>query len=126
MVDITEISAAVAAAGVLFGVVYYVLDLRHQGRIRQMDLLMRLHLHSANKESMDAYQKIRNIEFRDYDDFVAKYGPLTAEGPEQTAIMSIAMFMEGIGVLLHCKLAEANAIGELFPVEATWKNLNLY
>ena len=29
MVDLTEISAIVAAAGVLVGVVYYMLDLRH-------------------------------------------------------------------------------------------------
>jgi hypothetical protein len=35
MVDITEISAIVAAAGVLVGVVYYVLDIRHQRQARQ-------------------------------------------------------------------------------------------
>ena len=123
MVDLTEISAIVAAAGVLVGVVYYMLDLRHQVRIRQTDLIMRLHLHVVNKEFMDAYQKMRNIKFKDYNDFVEKFGPLSAEGPEQTAIMMLAMFMEGIGVLLHQKLADVKAIGELFPIEASWKKL---
>ena len=123
MVDLTEISAIVAAAGVLVGVVYYMLDLGHQVRIRQTDLIMRLHLHVVNKEFMDAYQKFRNIKFRDYNDFVEKFGPLSAEGPEQTAIMMLAMFMEGIGVLLHQKLADVKAIGELFPVEASWEKL---
>jgi hypothetical protein len=123
MVDLTEISAIVAAAGVLVGVVYYMLDLRHQVRIRQTDLIMRLHLHVVNKEFMDAYQKMRNIKFKDYNDFVEKFGPLSAEGPEQTAIMMLAMFMEGIGVLLYQKLADVKAIGELFPIEASWKKL---
>jgi hypothetical protein len=43
MVDITEISAVVAAAGVLVGVVYYVLEVRHQTRIRQTDFITRLY-----------------------------------------------------------------------------------
>jgi hypothetical protein len=30
MVDITEVFAIVAAAGVLVGVVYYIVDMRHQ------------------------------------------------------------------------------------------------
>jgi hypothetical protein len=38
MVDITEISAIVAAAGVLIGVVYYILDMRNQTRIRKTDI----------------------------------------------------------------------------------------
>jgi hypothetical protein len=43
MVDVTEISAIVAAAGVLVGVVYYILDMRNQAKIRQTDLVMRLY-----------------------------------------------------------------------------------
>jgi hypothetical protein len=38
MVDITEISAVVAAAGVLVGVAYYILDMKHQRQVRQTDL----------------------------------------------------------------------------------------
>ena len=84
---------------------------------------MRLHLHVVNKEFMDAYQRIKSLEFKDYNDFVEKFGPVNAEKPEQTAIMMLAMFMEGIGVLLHQKLADVKAIGELFPIEASWKKL---
>lgn len=35
MVDVTEISAVVAAAGVMIGVVYYILEIRHQTKARQ-------------------------------------------------------------------------------------------
>ena len=43
MLDITQISAVVAAAGVLIGVIYYILDMRHQRQVRQTDLIMRLY-----------------------------------------------------------------------------------
>lgn len=123
MVDLTEISAIVAAAGVLFGVVYYILDIGHQSKVRQTDLIMRLHSQVVSKEFIEAFQKVRNLKVNDYDDFEKKYGPLSAEGPEQTAIMMMAMFMEGIGVLLHRKLVDVELIGELFPVEDGWRKL---
>jgi len=123
MVDITEISAILAAAGVLAGAAYYILDIRHQSKARQTDLIMRLHSQVVSKEFMDAYQKVRNLKINDYDDFEKKYGPLNAEGPEQTAIMMMAMFMEGIGVLFHRKLVDIELIGELFPVEDGWRKL---
>jgi hypothetical protein len=91
--------------------------------LRKMDLLMRLHLHVANHEFVNAYQKIGNIQFKDYNDFAMKFGPISSEGSEQTAIISTTRFMEGIGVLVNHKLADARTIGELFPVEATWKKL---
>jgi hypothetical protein len=121
MIGITEISAALAAAGVLVGVVYYILDMRNQTKMRQTDLIMRLHTHSCTKEVMEAMQKVLSIKFDDYDDFVDKYGPWAAETPEWTAILIVGQFMEGIGVLLHRKLADAEAIHELFDVETVWR-----
>jgi len=50
VVDITEISAIVAAAGVLVGVVFTVLQLRDLVKTRQSDLLMRMHLAFSSKE----------------------------------------------------------------------------
>ena len=123
MVDITEISAILAAAGVLAGVAYYILDIRHQSKVRQTDLIMRLHSQVVSKEFMEEYQRAMNLKFNVYDDFEKKYGPLDAEGPAQTAVMMCAMFMEGIGVLLHRKLVDVEVIGELFPVEAGWRKL---
>jgi len=42
MLDIPSISAIVAAVGVIVGVVYYALQICHQTKLRQMDLLMNL------------------------------------------------------------------------------------
>jgi hypothetical protein len=123
MVDIQTISIAVASASVTIAAVYYVWQIRHQTKIRRADLIMRLHSQAGSKEFIEAYQKVASIQFSDYDDFVKKFGPLYAEGPEQTAIIMIAFFMEGVGVLLHKKLADIEALDELFPIQNGWRKL---
>jgi hypothetical protein len=122
-VDIQTVSIATASVGVVAGIVYYAFQVRHQTKIRQTDLIMRLHSQACSKEFVEAYQKVLSMQFNDYDDFVEKYGPLNNEGPKQTAIIMCAMFMEGIGVLLHRKLVDIEAIQELFPIESGWRKL---
>jgi hypothetical protein len=43
MVDLTEVSAVATVAGVLFGVIYKVLDIRRQTGLRQAGMSMRLY-----------------------------------------------------------------------------------
>jgi len=123
MVGITEISAVVAAAGVLVGVVYYILDMRNQSRMRQTDLLMRLHTASTTKEMVEAALKFVSTDYKDYDDFVEKYGSLYSEGEVQTAFIMIGQFFEGIGVLMKNRLADINQVNQLFAVEAFWMKM---
>jgi hypothetical protein len=54
MVDITEISAMVAAAGVLVGVVYYILDMRNQHKIRKTDLVIRISSFGTRRDFLEA------------------------------------------------------------------------
>jgi hypothetical protein len=73
MVDIYEISAVVAAIGVLIGVVYYILDMRNQAKNRQTDLVMKLYSELGSKEYVEAMPKFFLLEFKDYNDFRNKY-----------------------------------------------------
>ena len=123
MIDVQTMSIAIASAGVMAGIIYYAFQVRHQTKLTQTDLIMRLHSQACSKEFVEAYQKVSNLKFNDYNDFVKKYGSLYAEGPEQTAIIMCAMFMEGIGILLHRRLVDIEAIQELFPVEIGWRKL---
>jgi hypothetical protein len=43
MVDIQTVSIMLASASVIAGVVYYAFQVRHQTKIRETDLLRRLH-----------------------------------------------------------------------------------
>jgi hypothetical protein len=51
LVDIQTISIATASASVVIGVVYYILQIRHQTKTRQTDLVMKL------------YSQFNSIEF---------------------------------------------------------------
>ena len=129
MVDITEISAVVAAAGVLVGVVYYVLEIRHQTRARQdmarttqMDLLMRLYSTWGDESLQKAAWTVGALEFKDYDDFLNKYakGDAGAQTPANIACFRVGWFFNGIGILLQSKLADAELIDRLFGYMVIW------
>jgi hypothetical protein len=111
MVDIPSISAIVAAAGVLVGVVYYILEMRHQSKVRQTDLVMRLYSTFGSKEFQDAWTRIErreSIEFKNYNEYVEKYG--------SGDYVQCATFFEGIGVLLQKKLIDIKLVDALFSV----------
>jgi hypothetical protein len=125
MVDITEVSAIVAAAGVLIGVIYYILDMRHQRQVRQTDLVMRLYSTLSSKEFQEAWYKVWNLDFRDYNDFVRKYGSITAETPTNISFSVVFNFFDEIGVLLHKRLTDLDQIYDLFSewVTITWEKM---
>jgi hypothetical protein len=78
MVDVQTVSIAVASASVIVGVIYYVFQIRHQTKLRETDLLLRLNSTMfANKEFLKDLWKIWDLEYKDYDDFNKKYGSLT-------------------------------------------------
>jgi hypothetical protein len=118
MVDITEISAMVTAAGVLVGVVYYILEIKHQTRIRKTDLIIRLYSRLHSNEFEDAYPKIMSLQFKDYEDFVKKYGPRhSGKSPEiDKAIATVCGFFELVGTLLYRKHIDLGLVYDSFGV----------
>ena len=122
MVGITEISAIVAAAGVLVGVVYYVLDMRNQNKARQMDMIMRLYSYYCSEEYSKASGRYMATEFKDFEDFQQKYG-VVGEHPVTTAFYIVLTFFEGVGALLKRKLTNIELLQELFAVKIHWKKI---
>jgi hypothetical protein len=112
MVDIQTVSIAIASASVVAGVVYYALQLRHQNRMRQTDLVVRLYSAFNSDDFLEALLKIRNLEVEDYRDFVKKYGSVSLETPVNVAIFRIANYYEEVGTLLHRGLIDAELVSE--------------
>ena len=123
MVDIQTISIVIASASVVAGVVYYALQIRHQNRMRQIDLIMRLYSAYGNEEYSKAVNRYLATEFRDYNDFVEKYGPIASEEPVQVAFRMVCMFYEGVGVLLYRKLVSPDLVYDLFNVKMFWEKM---
>ncbi len=114
MIDIPSISAIVAAAGVIVGVVFTIVELRNLVKTRQTDLVIRLYSTFGSKEFQRELTRTLNVEYKGYNDFVKKEGLVAAEA---------GMFFEGVGVLLHRKLIDITLVDDLFsgPIKMTWE-----
>ena len=132
VVDITEISAMVAAAGVIVGVALTFLELRHLREQRQTDLVNRLYSAFIGKEFLDASMKFLALEFKDYEDYVNKYGPIfhvdknrvtMNDNPELRGLLYIDNFFNQVGILLHRGLIDVGLVRDVFTyrVEMLWK-----
>jgi hypothetical protein len=126
MLDITSISAVVAAAGVLVGVVYYILEIRHQSRMRQTDFIVRLYSTYGSKEFHDTLMDLHSLQFNDYEDFVRKYGPWFSRGTAQTAIFVVSTYFTEIGILLSRKIIDIDFFYDIFgstSVRLNWEKV---
>jgi len=117
MVDIQTVSIVVASASVVAGIVYYTLQLRHQTRIRQTDLVMKLYSQFNSLEFQKVWEEVLNREAKDFHDYKKKYGWV-----EYTAV---GMFFEGIGILLKRKLINIELVDDMFtsPIKWTWEKM---
>lgn len=115
--DIASISAIVAAFGVIVGVVLAVLELRNITKTRQMELIMSIYSLFGTREYIDAWEKVRTREFRDYDGYVEKHG--------LADFMQVASLFEGLGFLLHRKFLDIDVVHELMTesTKMTWEKV---
>jgi hypothetical protein len=105
MVDITEISAVVAVAGILVGVVYYILDLRHNARAREMEICRLIVSHYDSVQAINRWAIMMNMEWKDDKDFTEKYGQ---SNTEMFGIWTSWFFAwEMMGILLKNKVVKA-------------------
>ena len=112
MVDIQTVSIAIASAGVFLAAMYYILQLRHQSKVRQTDHVVRLYSAFNSDDFLVSLLKVVNLEFEDYRDFVKKYGSLLSETPINVAIFKIANYFDEAGTLLHRGLIDADLVSE--------------
>jgi len=131
MVDIQTVSIAIASASVVAGVIYYSLQIRHQNlqiqqqnKIRQTDLVTKLSYDiSTNKEFLEALVDTYEVEFKDYDDFVKRYGKPISRKQVPMSFMMMGNFFEQIGVLFRNGLIDASLISQLFPIDMVWEKM---
>ena len=120
MADIQTVSIAVASASVTIAAIYYVWQIRHQTKMRQTDIVMRLYSTYSSKEFIEAATRYVAADIKNYDDFIEKYGSIPSENPVQIAFLMVTTFFEGVGELLHKKLIDIEIVEDLFAVELYW------
>jgi hypothetical protein len=121
MVDIQTASIAIASAGVLIGVAYYILDMRHQNKVRRTDLDLRLYSITASSEFQDAFGKIMSLQVKNYEEYVKQYGPISSGSQMQKAFTTVISFHALLGGLLNRKLIDIDLvydnIGGSYPID---------
>jgi hypothetical protein len=116
-VDIQTASIAIASAGVLIAASYYILQIRHQNRLRQTDLLVRVFSTMINKDWLEAWEKVRDRENLEYGKYKEKYGFVEAN--------QVYLLYDELGRLLQKGLIDIN----LLPLETgqiinAWEKLS--
>lgn len=106
---------------VVAGVVYFVFEFRQQAKIRQTDLVMRLYSTFGSEDFQQAALKVMKLEYKDYNDYVKKYGEPGSEEPVPMAIIKIMYFFEGVGILLQRKLIDIDLVAQLFGPNIKWQ-----
>ena len=121
--DITSISAIVAAAGVIVGVILTIQELRHLRAQRQTDLVMRLWQQSCNEENVRAWLRLTSADYQNFDGFVKKYGHPFSENPVPVAFGMTARFFEGVGIAVHRKIVDIDLVRDFWDVGMEWKKV---
>jgi hypothetical protein len=127
VVDIQTISIAIASASVVAGVIYYSLQIRHQNRIRQTDLIIRLNpiFNVSATEFQQAGLTLLSLEYKDYNDFVKRFGSSATGKPELLAFHSVTNFFEAVGLLLKRHLVGIDIVWDYYGESAVlaWEKI---
>jgi hypothetical protein len=116
VVDVQTVSIVIASASVVAGVIYYALQLRHQTKMRKIDLLTRLYSTMVNKDWLDAWQKVQEREVLDHGDYLRKYGFVE--------LNEVFMFFAQVGMLLKRGLIDVDLIPFTYgQVKITWEKV---
>jgi hypothetical protein len=113
MVDIYEISAVVAAAGVVIGVIYYALEIRRQDKVKHLDLFMSLYSIWGSEEMLDAHRRFMALKFKDYESFIRDYGPVPSITQTHKDIDRIGWFFNIMGFFVKEKIVNIKMVDEL-------------
>jgi hypothetical protein len=122
--DVQTFSAIAAVIGVTVGIALTFLELRHLRKERQTNLVTDLYSTFSSKEFQIAFAQIDNLEFKNAEDFLERYGPkanVEAWGKWQ----SEAAFFEQVGILLHRKLIDITLVDDLLSTAITqaWEKM---
>ena len=82
MVDILllqTVSIAVASAGIILAAIYYIINMRHNTRAREMEMARMAFSDYISEQALKRWATMLNMQWKDNKDFMEKYGPSNPE-----------------------------------------------
>jgi hypothetical protein len=119
--DVSTISVLIASLSVIGGAVYFMVETRHQRRVRQTESIIRFSpWFSLDAKTMqEAITNVCSAEYTDYEDYISKY----LGKPEQLSLKLLGNYFEGLGLLVHRKLVEVELVFDFWGdiAESIWE-----
>jgi len=120
VLDVQTVSILIASISVIGSAVYYLLETRHQRRIRQTESIIRFSpwFSIDAKGIQEAIGNVHSTQYTDYNDYLSKY----AGKPEQISLKLLGNYFEGIGLLVSKKLVEEDLVFDFWGdvAESVW------
>jgi hypothetical protein len=118
--DVSTISVVIASLSVIGSAVYYMLETKHQRRIRQTESVIQLSpwLSMDAKDVQEAISNVHSAKFTDYKDYITKYAGTSVE----RSLRLLGNYFEGIGLLVHRKLVDTDLVFDFWGdvAESVW------
>jgi len=114
---IQRILSVAASVALISGVVIAILQLRHQTRIRQEEIAMRLYSVFGEESFVRHYQHVSRWSYATFADYRDK-----GTADDHTSLMVVSVFFESMGLLLKRRLAPIELLDDLLsgPVLDAW------
>ena len=114
MVELAEIQFAyymLAATGVLVAAIYYIISLRYNMKAREIEICRMALSDFISEQGMQRYATMMNMEWKDYEDFMEKYG---YSNPEMfSKWVSQFLIWEMNGILIKNKVVKAEKLYDM-------------
>jgi hypothetical protein len=119
------VSILIASAGVFAAAIYYIIQIRHQEKMRHLDLFMRLYSTWGSGDMLNAHRRFMALEVENYDSWVKKHGPVTEPSQINTDIDRIGWFFNLMGFLVKEKIVHIKLVDELlgYWVIRNWETI---
>jgi len=122
MFDITLISSllySVAAITLIIAAVYHVLILMNNEKkqneklkVRETELLWSIYKRWSEPDFLRSWNEVSSWEWKDYDDYMRKYGP-GSDPEDEIKRGMVGIYFESIGVLVKRGLIDVSAIDDM-------------
>ena len=111
MVEISDLSIVIAAISVSLAAFYYIFNMRHAIRTREMDACRYLTQFTTSERTNQSFAIISRLEWKDPEDFYKKYW---YSNPEMFGRINSWFFVaENLGILVKHKIASAETIYDM-------------
>jgi len=118
--DVPTISVVIASASVIVSAAYFLIDVRHRRTTRQTESIIRLSpwFNMDAEKIQEVMNNVRSAKYADYQDYLTKYSGKR----QQTSLMLLGNYFEGIGMLVRMKLVDMNIVFNFWGdvMESIW------